>query len=182
MALDIQTARAARFAYPLGLLLMLAPLLELTGRIWPIQWYLVQWRFQTELALVNAAPVILIGALVVATVAWVEEDIGILKLAGLLLITFGVLLLPTMAMMALDGMQMRQMARAEVRGPLRNNIIVSVLRGGLASLAALSLGVGAMKLAKLSAQPMTSRSAGASPRGRAPEKKDDGLLIVTSDD
>jgi len=180
MVLDLQTARTARFAYPLGLLLILAPLLELAGRLWPLQWYLVQWRFQTELAVVNAAPVLLIGALVVATVAWIGEDTGMLKLAGLLLVTFGVLLLPTIAMMALDGMQLRQMARADLRGPLRNNIIVSVLRACLASLAALSLGLGALKLARQLGQQFSPRASSSSPRTR-PSEKEEGLLIVGSD-
>jgi hypothetical protein len=140
--------RAARFAYPLGLSLMLAPLLELVGRIVPVQWYLVQWRFQTEIAVINAAPVLLIGALIVAVVAWADESIGVLKLAGALLVAFGVLLLPVLAMIALDGLQVRQMARAELRGPLRNNIILSMVRAMFSSIAAVSLGLGAIKVAK----------------------------------
>lgn len=184
MALDLQTARAARFAYPLGLLLILAPLLELAGRAWPLQWYLVQWRFQTELALVNAAPVLLIGALVVATIAWMSEDVGVLKLAGLLLVTFGVLLLPAVVMVGLDGMQLRSMARAELRGPLRNNIIVSVARAGLASLAAVALGIGTLRLARLADAPASQRRSGAgSSASRAADRdKKEGLLVVGSDD
>jgi len=135
MPMTSEPMRAAKYAYPLGLSLMLAPLLELAGRMWPLQWYLVQWRFQTEIAVVNAAPVLLIGALIVAVVAWADESIGVLKLAGVLLIMFGVLLLPVLAMIALDGLQVRQMARAELRGPLRNNIVLSMARAMFSSLA-----------------------------------------------
>jgi len=167
--------RIARFAYPLGLLLVLAPLLELAGRSWPLQWYLIQWRFQTELAVVNAAPVILIGALVMALVAWSDESVGVLKLMGVLLVTFGVLLLPTLALAAMDGMQIRQMARSELRGNIRNNIIVTLLRGLLASVAALSLGIGAMKAAGAlgaAAAPRRSNTA------RQEQKPESPLLMV----
>lgn len=168
MALDNQSARAARFAYPLGLLLVLAPLLELAGRIWPLNWYLVQWRFQTELAVLNAAPVMLIGALIIAVVAWADESISTLKLVGILLVTFGVILLPVAAMLGVDGMQLRQMARAELRGPLRNNIIVSGLRAGLAAIAAIALGIGAMNAAKGVVAPVkTKRTAGRQSAGDA---------------
>lgn len=148
MPTNSESMRAAKYAYPLGLSLMLAPLLELAGRIWPLQWYLVQWRFQAEISVLNAAPVLLIGALIVAVVAWADESIGVLKLAGALLIVFGVLLLPVLAMIALDGLQVRQMARAELRGPLRNNIVLSMVRAIFSSLAAISLGLGALKVAK----------------------------------
>jgi hypothetical protein len=169
------TMRAARFAYPLGLSLMLAPLLELAGRIWPLQWYLVQWRFQTEIAVINAAPVLLIGALIVAVVAWADESVGALKLAGALLITFGIVLLPVLAMIALDGLQVRQMARAELRGPLRNNILLSMVRAMLSSVAAISLGLGAMKVAKaLSMEASPKRK---QPMSREPES-DSPLLVV----
>ncbi len=170
-------AQIARFAYPLGLLLLLAPLLELAGRIWPIQWYLVQWRFQAELATVNAAPVLLLGALVVAVVAYLSESVGVLKLAGILLVTFGVLLLPIVALMALDAMQVRQMARAELSGPIRNNAILAVLRGLVAALAATSLGIGAMKAAKAMTLSVAPRRSG----GARGERDADSPLIMMGD-
>ncbi len=168
--------RLARFAYPVGLLLILAPLLELAGRAWPLQWYLIQWRFQTELAVINAAPVILIGALVMVLVAWSDESAGMLKLMGIMLVTFGVLLLPTFAMAVMDGMQLRQIARSELRGNIRNNIIVTAMRGLLSAIAAVSLGVGAMKAAgALGAADISPRRTSAS---RRDEESDNELLVV----
>lgn len=175
MPSQLESMRAARFAYPVGLLLLMTPLLELAGRMWPLQWYLVQWRFQTEIAVINAAPILLIGALVVAVVAWADESVGMLKLAGALLITFGIVLLPALAMVALDGLQVRQMARAELRGPLRNNIVLTMIRAMLASIAAISLGMGAIKVAKglsLDAAPRRKQ-----PVSREPES-DSPLLVV----
>jgi len=178
MSRSFDSARAARFAYPLGLLLVLAPLLELAGRAWPLNWYLVQWRFQTELAIVNAAPVMLIGTLIIAVVAWADESISTLKLVGILAVTFGVVLLPVAAMLGVDGMQLRQMARAELRGPLRNNIIVSGLRAGLAALAAIGLGIGAMNAAKGLVSPVVTKRAA----GRQPEGESTTPLLVGQDD
>ena len=178
MTRSFDSSRAARFAYPLGLLLVLAPLLELAGRAWPLNWYLVQWRFQTELAVVNAAPVMLIGAFIIAVVAWADESISTLKLLGILLVTFGVILLPVAAMLGLDGMQLRQMARSELRGPLRNNIIVSGLRAGLAALAAIGLGIGAMNAAKSLVSPTQVKRAA----GRQPANESTTPLLVGQDD
>lgn len=174
---SLDSARAVRFAYPVGLLLMLAPLLELAGRIWPLQWYLIQWRFQSEIAIINAAPVLLLGALVVAVVAWMNESAGVLKIMGLLAGVFGVLLLPLLVMLALDAIQIRQMARSELRGQIRNNAIVSVIRGVLAAVACLSVSVGFFKLAATFSAPAKKRKAASRPdAGQA----DDGLLIMGS--
>ena len=180
MSSELAALRAARFAYPLGLLLLVAPFLELAGRIWPLQWYLVQWRFQSELALVNAAPAILIGATIVAAIAWLNEDIGILKLGGLLLVTFGVVLVPVVVMLGLDAMQLRQMARAELRGSIRNNAIVAVMRGGLGALAAIGMGIGVMKLASALNAPAPARRTAAAPAAKERKRDDDndGLLVV----
>ena len=180
MTLDLQTVRTARFAYPLGLLLFLAPLLELAGRVWPLQWYLAQWRFQTELALVNASPVLMLGALVIIAVAWMSEDIGVLKLSGLLLVTFGVLLLPTLVMLGLDGMQLQSMARAELRGTFRNNVVLSALRALLGCAASLSLGIAALRLARhvdLLSSPR-SHKVGSEASPTAAREKREGLLVV----
>jgi hypothetical protein len=183
MSSELAALRAARFAYPLGLLLLVAPFLELAGRIWPLQWYLVQWRFQSELALVNAAPAILIGATIVAAIAWLNEDIGILKLGGLLLVTFGVVLVPVVVMLGLDAMQLRQMARAELRGSIRNNAIVAVMRGGLGALAAIGMGIGVMKLASAlnaPAAPARRPAAASTTKERKRDDDSDGLLVVGS--
>jgi hypothetical protein len=179
MSSHLESLRAARFAYPFGLLLILAPLLELAGRIWPVQWYLVQWRFQTEIAVLNATPIILIGSFVVAVIAWADESVSILKVLGSLLVVFGVLLLPLVAMLALDGIQIRQMARSELRGPIRNNTIIAVLRGALAAAAALGLGVGAMRIARNISAPTGGRTR---TRTEREEEMDSPLLVVGSDE
>jgi hypothetical protein len=76
------------------------------------------------------------------------------------------------------------MARAELRGPLRNNIIVSGARAGLASVAAVALGIGALRLARLADAPASQRRAGSgSSTARAADRdKKEGLLVVGSDD
>jgi hypothetical protein len=174
MPASVESSRVARFAYPLGLLLVLAPLLELAGRVWPLQWYLVQWRFQTELAILNASPVMLIGAFIIAAVAWAEESISTLKLLGMLLVTFGVIMLPVAVMLGVDGMQLRQMARSELRGPLRNNIIVSGLRALLAAAAAVALGIGATNAARSLISPSKAKRAA----GSQPETESTTPLII----
>ncbi len=172
---DLDSMRATRFAYPVGLLLMIAPLLELAGRVWPLQWYLIQWRFQSEIAVINAAPVLMLGAILVGIIAWMNESPGVLKTMGLLAGVFGVLLLPLLVMLALDAIQIRQMARSELRGQIRNNAIVSVTRGVLAAIASLSLAVGFFKAAATFSAPAKKRRASA--RAEA-DQNEGGLLIM----
>jgi hypothetical protein len=110
-------------------------------------------------------------------VAYLSESVGALKLAGVLLVTFGVLLLPVVALLALDAMQVRGMARAELRGPIRNNAILAVLRGVIAAVAATSLGLGAMKAAKAMTLSAAPRRSGAA-RG---DRDADSPLIMMGD-
>ncbi len=173
MSFDSSAARHTRFLYPLGLLLIIGPLLELMGRTWPFQWYLIQWRFQAELAVLNAAPVIMLGAFVLAVVAWSNESVSVLKILGGLLLVFGIALLPLLVMLALDGIQIRQMARAELRGTIRNNAIIAGVRGLLSAVAAISFGIGAFKVAASLADDSTVRS-----RKGNKARGDDSLLIV----
>lgn len=181
MPSSLNNTPAARFAYPLGLLLILTPLLELSGRLWPLQWYLVQWRFQTEIAVVNATPLLLLGALLISVVAWADESAGVLKLVGVLLVTFGIVLLPVLAMIAIDGLQINQMARSDLRAQLRNNIALAAVRALLASIAAVSLGVGAMRLAKAAASQESHRKSSNGSRANEASQDDDLLIVAAGD-
>jgi len=167
--------RVSRFAYPVGLLLMIAPLLELAGRVWPLQWYLIQWRFQSEIAVINAAPVLMLGALLVGVIAYMNESAGVLKIMGLLAGVFGILLLPLLIMLTLDAIQIRQMARSELRSQIRNNAIVSIMRGVLAAIGSLSLAIGLFKAAASLNAPAKKRRA--STRAES-DQNESGLLIM----
>lgn len=179
MTSPFDSMRATRFAYPVGLVLILAPMLELLGRVWPMQWYLIQWRFQTEIAVINAAPVLLLGAVLIGAIAWANESTSVLRIGGLLLGLFGVLLIPLLVMLALDAIQLRQMARSELRGQLRNNAIVSSVRGLLAIIATLSLSVGFFKVAALFNEPARKRKVAARSNN---DESDSSLLIVGGND
>jgi hypothetical protein len=175
MSLHFSPRHEARFAYPLGLLLVVASSLEILARIWPIKPYLIQWRFQTELAVVNAAPVMLIGLLLLLLVAWAAEHTSVLRVTSVLSALFGVALVPVLVLLLLDSSEVRQMANANVRDAIRSNSLVALVRGGLGALAALSLAVGGWRLAR-------SEAYSASPRGRRASREDGSgesdLLIV----
>jgi len=163
-----------RFAYPLGLLLVVASALELLARIWPVKPYLVQWRFQTELALINGAPVMLIGFLILLLVAWAAEQPGVLRALSIVAALFGVLLAPVCALLLLDYMDVRVMANANMREALRNNTVVALVRGGLSALAAFSLGLGAWRLSRT----MTYEAPKSRARGSRQEPEESEFLIL----
>lgn len=163
-----------RFVYPLGLLLVAASALELLTRLWPVKPYLVQWRFQAELAIINGASVMLIGFLVLMLVAWAAEQPGVLRWFSILAALFGVLLVPVCALLLLDYMDVRVMANANVRESLRNNTFVALARGGLSALTALSLGLGAWRLSRS----MAYEAPKSRVRGTRQEPEESELLIV----
>lgn len=169
-------ARLAPLGYPLAAALMFSPLLELAARLWPIKPYLVQWRFQAEIGVVNAAPVLLIGLLLVVAIAWTSESVNMLRVGALLAGLFGLVLAPAVALMLVDVQQVQQMAASNVRDSLRNNTLVTVAKGGLAALAALSLAVAAWRAGTVVADAdrlATSRAA-----RNSPDESD--LLVVNN--
>lgn len=175
MSLSSSASRDIRFAYPLALALAASPMLELAARLWPLKPYLVQWRFQAEVALINLAPVFMIGMAIWVAVAWASESVRMQRLASLILALFGLALLPALVMLALDMTQVLQIANSNIREGLRNNTIVSGLKGILAAFAALSLAFAAWRLASDIEEEVPSRRPGS---GRP---DDDGDLLLVTD-
>lgn len=170
-------ANNLRFAYPLAFALILSPIMELAARLWPLQLYLVQWRFQSELAVINASSTLLLGVVLMGAIAWATESVGMLRVVAVFCGVLGLLLLPTIVMFMLDGEQVRQMAQSNIRASLRNNVFVAFLKGGLSSVAALSMGFGAWKAARLAVEEPTH---GSFSRSRQ-ESDDNDVLLVSPD-
>jgi hypothetical protein len=176
---DTSLVRDARFAYPLALALVITPTLELAARLYPLKPYLVQWRFQAEIGLVSAAPVLLLGFLVAIVAGRLSEAPGVLKLLGVLCAVYGVLLMPALAMLMLDSGQIQQMAAANARESIRDNTFVTAIKGATYVLATFGLAVGAWR----SASVVAARIAGSTPgAGRSANRNspDDSDLILVS--
>lgn len=166
-----------RFVYPLAAALVLTPLLEVAVRLWPLQTHLVQWRFQSELAIINSTTLILLGLLVAGMIAWATMSTGVLRLVAIVSVVMGIVLLPVLGMFMLDGQDVQQMAQSNVRGALRNNTYVAFLKGGLAVLAALSLGLATWRAAGNMAAEPRRRDVGV----RRDELDDEDVLLVSAD-
>ena len=166
-----------RFVYPLAAALIISPLLELAVRFWPLQLHLAQWRFQSELALLNATTLILLGLLVAGLIAWATEASGILRAVAAISVLMGVLLLPVLGMFLLDGQQMQQMAQSNMRGALRNNTYVAFIKGGLSMLAAFSLGIALWRAARAGDVEPRRRSVGS----RQSASDDNDVLLVSTE-
>ncbi len=143
-----RTPALARVLYPTGLLLLIAPMLELMARIWPLQLHLIQWRYQAGTAFLSAMPVVMMGLLVLALAAHFGEQPRVLRLAGVAALLLAVVLLPLLVGYALDAVQFRAMVESGARGPLRNRSLVTGATGLVAVVAAVSLGIGAWRAGK----------------------------------
>lgn len=166
-----------RFFYPLALALIISPLLELAVRLWPLQLHLAQWRFQSELAALNATTLILLGMLLAGAIAWATESQGIMRSVAALAVLMGIALIPVLVMFFLDGQQMQLLAQSGMRGVLRNNTYVAFLKGGLSMLAAFSLGLGLWRGAAESDASLRRRDV----PNRREESDDRDVLLVSPD-
>ncbi len=166
-----------RFVYPLAAALIITPLLEVAVRLWPLQTHLVQWRFQSELALINSTTLILLGLLVAGMIAWATLSTGILRAVAIIAVLMGICLLPVLGLFMLDGQEVQQMAQSGVRGALRNNTYVAFLKGGFSMLAAFSLGIAMWRVASEADMEPRRRDSGL----RRDEQEDEDVLLVSAD-
>ncbi len=145
------TARSypiARALYPTGALLIGAAGLEFMARAWPLEVTSVGWRFAAETAFLSAAPMVLLGFAVLVLAAWADDQPWLLRVMALVALGYGALLLPLLAGFTLDTLQFRDMAQAQARGLIRNRALVAGATGLLASVASVSLSIGAWRAAR----------------------------------
>lgn len=147
--------------HALGLLLCLAPMLDLAAGVGSINPNEVPWRFGA-LGLLSGAlvlPMVGLGLLLVASVlleqAWLTRTIGI---AALLLTVVALALL---VVFGLDALQMRAQIRQEAKRPFDLASIKAMASYAMESVVALTLGIQALKLARTAAAGKRGRKAAA---------------------
>jgi hypothetical protein len=142
LAKDKAISYLAWGAYPMALLLVLAPLAELTARIWPLRPESISWRFGALGMAFNVAVTPLLGVfLAIVTAVWFgHRRWG--RFASVLSFVVGGLLLIALADFGLDYLQIRTGVIAENLDGVHAAALRAFVLGGASAIAAALVGFG----------------------------------------
>ncbi len=158
---DETLPRYARALYPVAFVLLLVPLMDLMLRSMPPQFGTLQWRFATVGLLLGNYGTILLGAGLVGLVAALTGNRTALRVLGVGAIVMAVLTVALLLMFALDAVQIRRLAVANLKRPILMSSVGALFTGGLGTVAWLLLGRGALAASR------TGRPVAAAARGAA---------------
>ena len=148
MLSDENIERYAKAMYPVAILLIIVPLVDLSLRAFPPQFGSLQWRFGTVGLLLGNFGTILLGMGLVGLIAALVGHRGVLRTLGYVSLVVAVGTLAVIALFALDALQMRQLANAN----FKRNILLSssgAMFAGLFGIITLaSLARGALKASR----------------------------------
>jgi hypothetical protein len=146
-------------AYAVAFLLITLPMVDLLLSVWPLRFGQANWRFGTAGLLSQALLLMLLGMLLaLATAALVGHRRVSQVLAGLALAgsALGAL---AMLMFGLDGLQVRSGVRVEAMGGFDRAAIVAIGKYAVATVTALLMGIGGLKVSRAGDREPAARSA-----------------------
>lgn len=115
--------------YAIALLLIVLPLLEFTLTIWPLRPSIVLWRFGSFGLLTQALMLPTVGAFMALVLARFLEQRRMQMVLGAIAVLVCVALLGGLALFALDSLQARSLARAD----LQQHVTVTLVRAFIAA-------------------------------------------------
>lgn len=142
MAKDKATSYLAWGAYPLAVLLVLAPLVELMARVWPLRPDSISWRFGALGMAFNVAVTPLLGVfLAIVTAVWLgHRRWG--RVVSVLSFAVAALLLIALGDFALDYLQIRTGVIAENVDAVHAAALRAFALGSASAIAAALVGFG----------------------------------------
>jgi len=134
--------------HALGLLLCIAPLLDLAAGVGSINPEQVPWRFGAFGLLSGALvlPMVGLGLILVASV--LLEQVGLTRAVGVLAALGLVAILAVLVVFALDALQVRAQIRQEAKRPFDLATVKALATYGMESLVALTVAIQSFKLAR----------------------------------
>lgn len=141
---DDNLQRYTRALYPVALVLLLVPIVDLTLRSMPPQFGTLQWRFATVGLLLGNYGTILLGAGLVGLVAAITGNRGVLRAVGIGAIVMAVLTLAVILMFGLDAVQIRRLAAPNFKRPILTSSAGALFNGVLGAIAWIAMGRGAL--------------------------------------
>ncbi len=112
---DENVQRYIKGLYPVALLLILVPLVDLSLRVFPPQFGTLQWRFASTGLLMGNLGTILLGVGLFGLVAVFADHKRLLRGVGFAALALAVVLLALLVLFALDAIQIRRLANANFK-------------------------------------------------------------------
>jgi hypothetical protein len=141
---DESLQRYTRALYPIAFLLILVPLTDLSLRAFPPQFGSLQWRFGTVGLMLGNFGTILLGAGLVGLIATINGHRGMLRVLGYLALALAAVTLAVLALFALDALQMRTLANANLKRAILLSAGGAIFAGTFGAIALFFIGRGAL--------------------------------------
>ena len=159
---DENVQRYAKALYPVALLLVLVPLIDLSLRTFPPQFGTLQWRFATVGLLLGNFGTLLLGFGLIGLMAVLTGHRRVLRVLGFVTLVLGVLVLAVLVLFALDAVQIRRLANQNFKRAILLSSLGALFNGMFGAVALFALGRGSL---------VASRVARTVPAKRAPSSK-----------
>ena len=107
--------RYAKGLYPIAIMLMIVPLVDLTLRAMPPQFGTLQWRFATTGLLLGNFGTLLLGLGLIGLVAALSGHRTVLRAIGFVALALAAVTLAVLVLFALDAVQMRRLVNVQFK-------------------------------------------------------------------
>jgi hypothetical protein len=144
-----QVQRYAKGLYPVALLLILVPLVDLSLRTFPPQFGTLQWRFATVGLMFGNFGTILLGFGLLGLAASLAEHRKFLRGLGFAALAIAVVTLAMLALFALDAIQIRRLANANFKRAVLLSSMGALFTGTFAMTALAVLGRAAIVASRI---------------------------------
>jgi hypothetical protein len=153
--------RFIRALYPVGLLLICVPLVDLTLRAMPPQFGTLQWRFATAGLLLGNYGTIILGTALCGLVATLTGDRRVLRAVGFGAILMAVVTLALLVLFGLDAVQIRQLANPAIKRNILMSSLGAIFTGVFGAVVWLTLARAALAASRVAARPVARARAAA---------------------
>ena len=140
--------RFAKALYAVGAMLVLVPLVDLMLRQFPPQFDTLQWRFGMAGLLMGNLGTIMLGLGVLGLTAAILDNRTALRIVGFVALALAIIVLGTMALFALDAIQIRRLAAPNFKRPILTSSVSALFSGMIGAITAIVLGRGALVAAR----------------------------------
>jgi cytochrome bd-type quinol oxidase subunit 2 len=158
--LSAQDRRILGGLYPVALLLILSPLLDLATAVWPVRPTEVSWRFGTFGLITSALITPILGLAVLQGVAAFLEKFRAVRVVSAVNVLVGVLLLVGTALFLLDAVQLRGTVTEAAKQSYDAAALKALVTALLEVVVVLWIGIVGMRVASADSKRAGSRDRG----------------------
>lgn len=160
---DDNARRYVKALYPVGILLMLVPVVDLTLRALPVQLGTLQWRFATVGLLLGNYGTIILGAALIGLAAALVGDRGPLRAVGIGALAMAAITVAVLVGFMLDAVQIRTLAAANFKRPILASSAAALFTGALGTIAWVVIGRAALAASRPARGSSAARTRAGSP-------------------